>query len=125
METNEQLTLFGDETKKFAKKIHTNSSGNPIVFRDYESFVAKFADKSKTTDDCYTPKDVYEAVVKYVGTVVDLSDKISVGKAASAEYGRQSVHFFFARISVFVKQSSVSVYHGINIIGRLHSSLYL
>lgn len=30
-------------------------------FNDYEGFVAKFQPK-KTTDDCYTPPAVYEAV---------------------------------------------------------------
>ena len=87
-----QLTMFGEETKKLAKKVHTNSSGNPIVFRDYESFVAKFADNPKTTDDCYTPQDVYEAVVRYVGTIVDLSDRLVLrpfypgGDYENAEY---------------------------------------
>lgn len=30
----------------------------------------------KTTDDTYTPRDVYDAVVRYVGSVCDLSDKV-------------------------------------------------
>ena len=30
-------------------------SQNPIVFHDYKSFIAKFQDKEKTTDDTYTP----------------------------------------------------------------------
>ena len=51
-----QLTLFGEkEHAKPIRKVHVNSSGNPIVFRDYASFVAKFTDTPKTTDDCYTP----------------------------------------------------------------------
>ena len=32
---------------------------------DYESFVEKFKPK-KTTDDCYTPENVYEAVAGWV-----------------------------------------------------------
>lgn len=50
-------------------------SRNPIVFNDYESFVAKFADGPHTTDDCYTPRDVYEAVVQYVSEVYPLDGK--------------------------------------------------
>lgn len=61
-----QLTLFGDEAERPAPKKRSGRSANPIIFRDYESFVAKFSDTPKTTDDCYTPQDVYEAVVDYV-----------------------------------------------------------
>lgn len=77
MEDNKQLTLFGeaDIPQPPRPKARSGGSSNSIVFRDYESFVAKFSDNPKTTDDCFTPKDVYDAVVKYVGTVVDLSDK--------------------------------------------------
>lgn len=50
-------------------------SMNPIVFHDYESFVAKFQDVPKTTDDCYTPEDVYNAVVEYVDSHISLRGK--------------------------------------------------
>ena len=46
-----------------------------VVFHDYESFVKKFSDSPKTTDDCYTPQDVYEAVVAYVDTICPLEGK--------------------------------------------------
>lgn len=42
------------------------------LFTDYEGFVEKFEPK-KTTDDCYTPEPVYQTVLEYVGTLVDLS----------------------------------------------------
>lgn len=70
----QQLNLFGEEETKPQVK-RTGSNRNSIVFHDYESFLAKFADNPKTTDDCFTPRDVFEAVVQYVGMVVDLSDK--------------------------------------------------
>ena len=35
-------------------------------FNDYEGFVKKFEPK-KTTDDCFTPQDVYDAVLGWVG----------------------------------------------------------
>ena len=74
----QQLTLFGEEDipQPPRPKAKQGGSNNSIVFHDYESFVAKFHLNPKTTDDCYTPKDVYEAVVKYVGTVIDMSDKV-------------------------------------------------
>ena len=43
-------------------------------FTDYEGFVDKFVPK-KTTDDCYTPQPIYDAVLEYVGEKVDLSGK--------------------------------------------------
>ena len=46
-----------------------------VVFHDYESFLNKFTDNPKTTDDCYTPQDVYEAVVAYVDSICPLEGK--------------------------------------------------
>lgn len=72
-----ELELFGHEdlTPSVKRPRRGGGSSNPIVFHDYESYIAKFAEQEKTTDDTYTPKDVYEAVLKYVGEVYDLSDK--------------------------------------------------
>ena len=38
---------------------------------NYDAFVDKFQQKL-TTDDCYTPKPVYDAVLKFVGTITEL-----------------------------------------------------
>ena len=75
---HKELNLFDlEECQQVAKPKKTKGgSANSIIFHDYESFVAKFKDNPKTTDDTFTPQDVYEAVVKYVGTVVDLSDMV-------------------------------------------------
>ena len=51
-----QPQLFTDSEMEQAPKPKASRRGgssNPIVFHDYEGFVAKFADKPKTTDDCY------------------------------------------------------------------------
>ena len=56
-------------------KIFKGGSKNPIVFHDYESYVAKFQDKEKTTDDTYTPKDIYEAVLDYVRSIYPMEGK--------------------------------------------------
>ena len=85
-----QLSLFDDDEEKKAstplsqfeapeeeqkQKRLKGGSQNPIVFHDYESYVAKFREGPKTTDDAYTPKDVYEAVLQYVGEVYDMTGK--------------------------------------------------
>ena len=73
-----QLSLFNEPAAAplAARRAPRGGSQNPIVFRDYASFVAKFhAEAAKTTDDCYTPPDVYEAVVRYVGTLTDLNGR--------------------------------------------------
>lgn len=41
---------------------------------DYEDFVKKFEPK-KTTDDCYTPSAVYDAVLGWVAEAVDISGR--------------------------------------------------
>lgn len=87
-----QPTLFGEEEMMPEVKRPTRGSQSSIVFHDYESFLAKFADAPKTTDDCFTPQDVYEAVVDYVGSIVDMSDKVVLrpffpgGDYENAEY---------------------------------------
>lgn len=40
----------------------TNHHYNPIIYNDNKSFIKKFTEKAKTTDDCFTPPDIYEAV---------------------------------------------------------------
>lgn len=62
-------------TDKRFKKRRGGGSSNPIVFHDYEGFLAKFKENPKTTDECWTPKDVYEAVLKYVGEIYPLEGK--------------------------------------------------
>ena len=70
-----QATLFNIDEVPTAVKRGAGGSNNPIVFHDYESYVAKFQNKEKTTDDTYTPPDVYDAVLHYVGTIYDMSGK--------------------------------------------------
>lgn len=42
--------------------------------KDYEAFVDKFKPK-KTTDDCYTPAEVYDAVLRFAGRLADLGGR--------------------------------------------------
>ena len=53
--------IFGNEVV-FIKP--SRSKGNTL-FDDYEGFVDKFKAK-KTTDDCFTPSEVYNCVLRYV-----------------------------------------------------------
>lgn len=64
-----QLNLFPEDAPQRPSdqpKMRCGGSQIPIVFHDYESYVAKFRDLPKTTDDTYTPPDVYEAVLQYL-----------------------------------------------------------
>lgn len=50
------------------------TSQNKTLFNDYEGFVEKFRPK-KTTDDCYTPPEVYAAVLDYVRSIADIEGR--------------------------------------------------
>ena len=65
----QQLTLWDD-----VSRLETNVSSLPRAkkFEDYEAFVEKFKPK-KTTDDCYTPDNVYDAVAGWVENEYGLS----------------------------------------------------
>lgn len=110
MDQQQQLTLFDDdEILKPERKKRNGGSQSSIVFHDYESFVAKFQDIPKTTDDCFTPPDVYEAVVKYVGTVTDLTGRQILrpffpgGDYENAEYPEDGVVIDNPPFSIFTK----------------------
>lgn len=53
----QQLNIWKDYGEQGTPTVRRpkGNSQNPIVFHDYESYVAKFQDKEKTTDDTYTP----------------------------------------------------------------------
>ena len=56
------------------KKERQEARSRAEVFGDYDGFLKKFEPK-KTTDDCYTPADVYDAVLRFVGTLVDMAGR--------------------------------------------------
>ena len=48
----------------------------PKRFYDYDAFVAKFKTESlKTTDDCYTPRDVFDAILEWLDEEVGLDGR--------------------------------------------------
>lgn len=64
------VDLFGNEEIQLIEKKRTS---NKTLFTDYEGFVDKFEVK-KTTDDCYTPKEVMDTVIDYVNEKYPLKD---------------------------------------------------
>lgn len=60
------MDLFGNIVEVKSKK--------KVDFYDYETFVKKF-DSKKTTDDCYTPPYIYDAILDYVSKKADLTGK--------------------------------------------------
>lgn len=62
------LDLFGNEIETIAPSARKREKG---LFDDYEGFVEKFEAK-KTTDDCYTPVEVYNEVLAWVREQCDL-----------------------------------------------------
>ena len=65
-----QLDLFGNDIKKKIAFVTTKS-------KCYEDFIAKFED-AKTTDDCFTPPAVYNAVVDYVFKKYNLPEDMPI-----------------------------------------------
>jgi hypothetical protein len=60
--------LFGQEETVIATK---KKAAKPDLFSNHDAFVEKFEPK-KTTDDCYTPKAVYDLIVQYVRDNCDI-----------------------------------------------------
>ena len=67
-----QLTLFDFEEHDHQERAERRTRAE--IFQGYEAFVEKFKPK-KTTDDCYTPQAVYDAVLAFVGRLVDLTGR--------------------------------------------------
>lgn len=64
------LDLFGNEQTV----VITKKRNKPNLFNDYDAFLDKFQVK-KTTDDCYTPKEVMDVVINYVNEKYPLDNK--------------------------------------------------
>lgn len=60
---NESVDIF--ENKVAFIKPSLSKEKEKTLFDDYENFVDKFKTK-KTTDDCYTPPEVYNCILRYV-----------------------------------------------------------
>lgn len=69
--TYKVFDLFGNEELRI---VECKKQYDPDLFSDYDSFVEKFEEK-KTTDDCYTPPDVFAIVLDYVGENCDIGGR--------------------------------------------------
>jgi len=67
-----EVDLFGNEFVCIVPP--SGKLKEKTLFDDYDGFVDKFEAK-KTTDDCYTPPDVYDLILKYVASIFELEDK--------------------------------------------------
>ena len=63
MNTDFDLTILEEELEKI-ESIDMESFGFDLS-DEYENFIDKFQEK-KTTDDCYTPQNIYDAVKEYI-----------------------------------------------------------
>lgn len=119
MTNSTQLSLFEETASTRKIRRPTGGSQNPIVFKDYDSFLAKFADNPKTTDDCYTPQDVYDAVLGYVGRISDMTDKVVLrpffpgGDYETAEYPENGVVVDNPPFSIFQRIVRFYTTHGV------------
>ncbi len=74
-----QLNLWGEWEYVDAPDIPIAKKSKQEIFEDYEAFVAKFSkDAPKTTDDCFTPQSVYEAVLDWLRSKVDVAGRCIV-----------------------------------------------
>lgn len=69
-----QRTLF--DLDEHVAEVATSRSRQQ-VFDDYDGFVEKFKPK-KTTDDCYTPPAVYDAILGWLRENVDIENRVIV-----------------------------------------------
>lgn len=66
---SKQLNLFSEEELRIKKLAEEEEN-----IDEYTAFVKKF-ERKKTTDDCYTPKETYDAVLEWLGTKVNLKGR--------------------------------------------------
>ena len=100
---------FNQVPAEMTRKAPTGGSQNPIVFHDYESYIVKFQNKEKTTDDTYTPPDIYDAVLDYVRSIYPMEGKEILrpfypgGDYEHAEYPEDGVVIDNTPFSMFTK----------------------
>ena len=91
-----QLSLFDEIIREPEIQETAQGRSRQEVFEDYDGFVGKFEAK-KTTDDCYTPEKVYDAILAFVGTLTPLEGRPIVrpffpgGDFVSYEYPKDCI----------------------------------
>lgn len=69
-DVNIQGSLFADEPRRDT----ASRKSRREIHEDYDGFVAKFKPR-KTTDDCYTPQPVYDAVLGWLRENADIEGR--------------------------------------------------
>lgn len=108
------VDLFGNE-----RLLPCQSKSAPKnLFTDYEGFTEKFEAK-KTTDDCYTPPDVYSVVLDFVAKSYNLEGKEILrpfqpgGDFESVPYGPDSVVIDNPPFSIISKIAKYYIKHSV------------
>ena len=71
-----QLNIFGELEDIELDAPPAAKRSQKEILEDYDAFIAKFdKDAPKTTDDCYTPQAVYDAVLEWLGERVNLKGR--------------------------------------------------
>lgn len=108
--------MFGFAAEKGIKSVRRSHNS---AFNDYDGFVDKFKPK-KTTDDCYTPPEVYSAVVDYVKETTGIGDRPIVrpfypgGDFEHYDYPDNCVVIDNPPFSIFTKILRFYTFHGID-----------
>ena len=109
------VDLFGNETMHLIEK---KKKRDKTLFDDYEAFVDKFEHK-KTTDDCYTPKEVMDIIIEYVNEKYPLKDMQIIrpffpgGDFESIEYPSNAVVIDNPPFSIITKICKYYIERGI------------
>lgn len=72
-----QLNIWGEwEETSDVCDVPVAKKSKKEIYEDYDAFVLKFdKDAPKTTDDCYTPQPVYEAVLNWLRSKVNITGR--------------------------------------------------
>ena len=72
-----QLSLFDDDMTQMVYQSPKKGMGTFERLNDYDGFTEKFKPK-KTTDDCYTPPAIFEAVLGWLKTQEYITDETEI-----------------------------------------------
>lgn len=112
---SETVDIFGNKVFFIKPSLEKKEK---TLFEDYEGFVDKFEQK-KTTDDCFTPPEVYNCVLKYVSEKCNIKDSEIVrpfypgGDYENCEYPEGCVVIDNPPFSILAKIAKFYIENGI------------
>ena len=89
-----QYTLFDSDNIQHTESNKKEGRSRMEIRNDYDGFVAKFQPK-KTTDDCYTPPEIYKAVVEWVDENIKGLEGLSIRRPfkPGGDYQREALDY--------------------------------